>query len=89
MTEKVKNSITKPLLRRYTDEQGNDMVAVAAWFYDQIIDLFNDEQPIIEGLTEAIDRVDQLNFVLHEDNIALNKVIEAARAYWNLQKRED
>ncbi len=38
---------SKPLLRRYTDDQGNEMIAVAAWFYDQMVDCMEEEgQPV-------------------------------------------
>lgn len=40
---------TKPLIKRYTDEYGNKMVAVAEWFYEEMaksLDMIETWQPI-------------------------------------------
>lgn len=54
---------TKPLFRRYTDEQGNDMIAIAAWFYDEIVKCL----PWSEfSRTENIDATQRRDAVLKE-----------------------
>lgn len=43
MLREVLYMSTKPLIRYYTDEQGNDMVEVSAWYFDELIRLLEDE----------------------------------------------
>lgn len=48
---------TRPLLKRYIDEDGNEMMAVAAWFYDemaQILDQFEALQALNLRLAAAV-----------------------------------
>lgn len=34
---------TSPLIKRYTDEDGNKMVALAEWFYEWLISLLEED----------------------------------------------
>lgn len=48
------DSQSSPLLRRYTDDQGHKMIAVAAWAYDDMVNCLDEltqEQPEAVGLT--------------------------------------
>lgn len=57
-----KNCESAPLLRRFTDNKGNELVEVAAWFYDEMVKCLPDEsapQEVNEGnLMEAVDKLD-------------------------------
>jgi len=41
---------SRPLIRHYVDEQGNEMVALAKWFYDEMVSCMPDGPPTaLEG----------------------------------------
>lgn len=53
------NSRTKPLIKRYTDESGNEMVAVAAWFYDEMVKAIPEDGPSDKERAEALEIFDR------------------------------
>ena len=53
MTAIDKAPRSQPLIRRYTDERGNKMVALAEWYYEEIMGCLGDAEPPITQKDEA------------------------------------